>query len=142
MLKETAMVVSTSANKAKVAIVRSEACGNCPAKSMCNTASGNLNILEVGNPVHARPGQRVLIELRPEALLKATTLVYLVPATAMVAGATTGWLQTGTDMGAMIGALGGFLITSMFLFLHSRKNRDTVGPVISEIQSPGSGLHA
>ncbi len=31
MLKETATVVSTSTNRAKVAIVRSEVCGNCPA---------------------------------------------------------------------------------------------------------------
>lgn len=142
MLKETARVVSTSPGQAKVAIVRSEACGNCPAKSMCSAASGNINYLVVKNPVEAKPGEKVIIELRPEALLKATAMVYLLPATAMVAGATAGWLQTGTDLGAMIGALGGFLVTSLFLFLHSRRKKDTTGPVISEVQSPGIRLSA
>lgn len=133
MLKETAMVVSTTSNKAKVAIVRSEACGHCPAKNMCHTTSGGINILEVGHTMEVRPGEKVVIELHPQALVKATTMVYLVPATAMVAGATLGWLRSGTDMGAMIGALGGFLVTSLFLFLHGRKNRQTSGPVISEV---------
>ena len=71
MLKETATVVSTSPGQAKVAIVRSEACGNCPSKSMCSTASGNINVLEVRNPVEAKPGQKVIVELGPAALVKA-----------------------------------------------------------------------
>ena len=137
MLKETAMVVSTSTGRAKVAIVRSEACGNCPSKSMCSTASGNLNVLEVRNPVEARPGEKVMIELRPNALVKATAMVYLLPATAMVAGATAGWLQSGSDLGAMAGALAGFAAASLFLFLHGRRKKAAKGPTISKVLSPG-----
>ena len=141
MLKEAATVVSTSANKAKVAIVRSEACGNCPAKSMCSTASGDINVLEVRNPVDARPGQKVIIELQPEALIKATAMVYLVPATAMVTGATVGWLQAGTDLGSMFGALAGLAAASCFLFWHGRREKTTKEPAISEILSPGRLPH-
>ncbi|MCJ7499611.1 SoxR reducing system RseC family protein, partial [bacterium] len=128
MLKETATVVSTSPGQAKVAIVRSEACGNCPSKSMCSTASGNINVLEVRNPVEAKPGQKVIVELGPAALVKATAMVYLLPATAMVTGATAGWLQSGSDLGAMAGALAGFAAASLFLFLHSRREKATKGP--------------
>lgn len=136
MLKETATVVSTSADKAKVAIVRSEACGSCPAKSMCSAAaSGNLNVLEVRNPVEAMPGEKVIIELQPAALVKATALVYLLPATTMLVGATAGWLKTGTDLGSIIGAVSGLAISALFLFLHADKRERGNGPTISHIMA-------
>ena len=137
MLKETAMVISTTPKRAKVAIVRSEACGNCPAKSMCSAASGDINVLEVRNPVEARPGEKVIIELPPEALVRATALLYLLPAAAMVFGAATGWLQTGTDLGSMFGALTGLAATSLYLFWHGRREKETKGPTISEVLPPG-----
>jgi hypothetical protein len=67
MLEETAMVVSISQGHAMVALVRSEACGDCAAKSMCNPVSDNTMQMEVENPVGAKPGERVIIELPPEA---------------------------------------------------------------------------
>ncbi len=136
MLKETATVVSTSPGQAKVAIVRSEACGNCPAKSMCSTASGNINVLEVRNPVKAKPGEKVVIELQPETLIKATAMVYLFPATAMVVGTTVGWLKTGSDLGAIIGALTGLTAASLYLFWHGRREKPANGPTISKVLSP------
>lgn len=131
MLKETATVVSTTGDKAKVAIVRSEACGNCPAKSMCSAAaSGDLNVLEVKNPVEAMPGEKVVIELQPAALVKATALVYLLPATAMLVGATAGWLKTGTDLGAIIGTVTGLVVSGLFLFFHADRCGRGGGPTI------------
>jgi sigma-E factor negative regulatory protein RseC len=137
MLKENAIVVSTSHGLAKVAIVRSEACGSCPAKSMCSAAKGNLNILEVRNPVEAKPGEKVVIELQPAMLVKATAMLYLLPAVAMVAGATAGWLRSGSDMGAMAGALAGFAASSLFLYVHGRKQKAEIGPKISKVLAPG-----
>jgi sigma-E factor negative regulatory protein RseC len=141
MLKETAMVVSTSDTRAKVAIVRSEACGSCPAKSICSAASGNINVLEVGNPVKARPGERVLITLPPGDLLKASALVYLLPAAVMVAGATAGWLRSGTDLGAIVGALSGLAAASLFLVLRDRNEKANKGPMISAVLSPDGIAH-
>jgi sigma-E factor negative regulatory protein RseC len=135
MLQEKGTVISTSGNRAKVAIVRSEACGSCPSKGVCSTGSGNLNVLEVRNPVEANPGEKVIIDLQPGTLLKATALVYLLPATAMVAGATAVWLKTGTDLGAMIGALAGLAATTLFLFLHGRRKNAVKEPFISKIVS-------
>lgn len=136
MLKEKATVVSTEGSMAKVAIVRSEACGNCPAKSMCSTASWNVNILEVSNSANARPGEKVVIELRPDRLVKATLLMYLLPALAMVAGATAAWVKTGTDLGTMAGAAAGLAATTLFLHLHGRWRKKGIrGPVISDILS-------
>ncbi len=133
MLKESAMVISVSTGKARVALVRSEACGDCAAKSMCNPASGNLNVMEVGNPVEARPGEKVIISLPSKELLKATAMAYLMPAAAMVAGATLGWLKTNTDPGAIIGAFTGFAVSFLFLFGHSRRKKTDHGPEISKV---------
>jgi positive regulator of sigma E activity len=108
---------------------------------MCSAASGNINVLEVRNPVEARPGQKVIIELCPGTLVKATAMVYLAPATAMVAGATAGWLKTSSDAGAMIGALVGFAAVSLFLFFHGRGGKTTKGPTIAEILSPSRIPH-
>ena len=139
MLTETGRVVSTSGGRAKVAIVRSEACGHCPAKSMCNaTDTGNTNVLEVRNPAEAKPGEKVVIELQPEALLKATAMVYLLPATVMVSGATAGWLSTGNDLGAMVGALAGLAASTFFLFIHGRRKNVVRGPVISSVLPRGN----
>ncbi len=142
MLKESAMVMSVSPGKARVSLVRSEACGDCAAKSMCHSSPGGTMVMEVRNPIQARPGEKVVITLPPKELVKASAMVYLLPATAMVAGATVGWLKTGTDMGAMIGTLGGILVSSLYLFLHGRRKKEISGPVISEVQGPGSGVHA
>jgi sigma-E factor negative regulatory protein RseC len=141
MLKENAMVVSNSHGLAKVAIARSEACGSCPAKSMCSTGTGNINILEVRNPVDARPGEKVVIELRPATLVKATAMLYLLPAIAMVMGATIGWLRAGSDLGAMAGALAGLVIAFLFLYIHGRMHKSVKGPTISKVLSTGDIQH-
>ncbi len=137
MLQETAMVVSISHGRAVVSLVRSEACGDCAAKSMCHPTSGNAMQMEVKNPVGAKPGEKVIIELPPDALLKASTLAYLFPATVMVAGASVGWSRTGTDMGALFGALVGLAASSLYLYIYTRRKKFTQGPAISKVLNPG-----
>jgi sigma-E factor negative regulatory protein RseC len=137
MLEETAMVLSVSQSHAMVALVRSEACGDCAVKSMCHPGSENTMQMEVQNPVGAKPGERVIIELSPEVLLKASTMAYMFPATLMVAGAAVGWSRTGTDMGALIGALVGFTVSFLYLFIYSRRKKFTQGPAISKVLNSG-----
>ena len=81
----------------------------------------------------------MIIELQPETLIKATAMVYLFPAAAMVTGTTVGWLKTGSDLGAMIGALVGLIAASCFLFWHGHREKPTKGPTISKVLSP-SGI--
>ncbi len=137
MLEETGKVISTASGRAKVALVRSEACGNCAAKSICQPTSDNTMVLEVDNSLGANPGDRVIISLPPKALLKATTLVYLLPAMAMVAGAGVGWSRTGSDIGALVGSLAGLSISAVYLFLYDRRAKTGQGPAISKVLNPG-----
>jgi positive regulator of sigma E activity len=133
MLEETGMVVSVSSNQAKVAMVRSEACGNCPSKGVCHPTSEGFREMEVANPMGAKPGEKVVITLAPEVLLKATTLAYLFPATLMVVGATLGWSLKGTDMGALFGALAGLTVSSLYIYLHGKMKKAPQGPAISKV---------
>ena len=137
MLEETGMVVSVSSGRAKVALVRSEACGDCAAKSMCHPTSEGLREMEVANPMGAKPGEKVIITLPPDVLLKATTLAYLFPATLMVVGATVGWSLKGTDMGALFGALAGLAASSLYIYIHGRMKKAPAGPAISKILPRG-----
>jgi len=137
MLEETGMVVSVSSGLAKVALVKSDACGDCAAKSMCHSTSEGLREMEVANPMGAKPGEKVVITLAPAALLKATTLAYLFPATFMVVGATMGWSLKGTDMGALFGALAGLVVSSLYIYIHGKLKKSPQGPAISKILPRG-----
>jgi sigma-E factor negative regulatory protein RseC len=132
MLEETASVLSVKGGRAVVELVRSEACGSCSAKSMCHPASGESMRMEVDNPLSAAPGNRVTVSLPPEELLKASATAYLMPATAIVAGAAIGWSRTGTDLGSMVGAGAGFALSTLYLLVQGRRKR-TVAPYISRI---------
>lgn len=137
MLEETGIVVSTSQGRAKIALVRTEACGDCPSKGVCHPASEGLREMEVADPVGAKPGQKVLITLKPEVLLKATILAYLFPATLMVAGSTAGWSFFGTDMAALFGALAGLTVASLYIYIHGKTKRTRKGPAISKVLEKG-----
>lgn len=137
MLEETGIVVSVSPGRAKVALVRSEACGNCAAKSMCHSTSEHLREIEVANPIEAKRGEKVVITLSPEALLKATLLAYLFPSTLMVAGAAVGWFLKGTDLWSLFGALAGLTVSSTYIYMRGRRKKTTQGPAISKILHRG-----
>lgn len=141
MLKESGMVVSTDKDRATVLLVRSEACGNCPAKAACHATSDGNMTMEVTNHVEARPGDRVEIELEPSALLKASTLAYLMPALVTLVGAFIGWSLVGSDAGAMAGAAGGLAASSLFLFLYSRLKKNMEIPVISRVLPVSGSQH-
>ncbi len=133
MLEETAQVISVAGSRAKVSMVRTEACGECGAKDFCNPSSDNTMEMEVDNPVGAHTGDRVIISLSARDLLKATTLTYMFPAFVMVAGASVGWSKTGTDMGAMAGAAIGFTVSFLFVFFYSRRGSNKGAPKITKV---------
>lgn len=133
MMEEKAQVLSVEGHRAKVAMVRSEACGECGAKDLCHPTTGTTMQMEVENPIAAHPGDRVIITLPASSLLKATTLTYMFPAFLMVAGAAVGWSRTGTDMGALIGTGVGFAGSFLFVYYYSRSGKSGGLPRITKI---------
>ncbi|MCX7779478.1 MAG: SoxR reducing system RseC family protein [Negativicutes bacterium] len=79
------IVLATVNGIAKVKVARHsscENCGSCPG----NTAA----VLEARNPVDARPGQRVLLEMQQDSIVKAAFIVFILPLLGVFAGASGG----------------------------------------------------
>jgi positive regulator of sigma E activity len=100
---------------ANVLTARKEACGGCHdhggACSACPAASGKIES-RVINPVGARTGDMVCIELASTHLFTGAALFYLLPVALMVLGAGTGtWaagaLGAATSAWAILGCLAG-----------------------------------
>jgi sigma-E factor negative regulatory protein RseC len=90
MIEESAIVVQVSDDYAIVETEQRAACGSCKSAGSCSTSllSGLFkrrhNQLRVLNPIHARPGERVVIGVHENALLKVSFSAYLLPLLCML----------------------------------------------------------
>ena len=74
-MEEEGIVVSASGDLARVKFRKKGACASC---GICLSDGGDM-LVEVGNPVSARPGQKVRVMLEPRRILKAAFIVYVFP---------------------------------------------------------------
>ena len=93
MIEEAATVVGLDQEYAIVETRQRAACGSCQSAGSCSTTvlaglfKRRHNQLKVLNPVHAKPGEQVVIGLQEQALLKISFLAYLFPLFSMISGA-------------------------------------------------------
>lgn len=139
MIEEPATVISIDDDYAVVETQQRAACGACASASSCSTSvlSGlfkrRLNRLRVSNPIHAKPGTRVIIGVEENAFLKISFLVYLLPLVCMIvmailmqAVATNFIWLTGElpqVVGGLLGLIGGFFLLRLF----AGQNQDQPG---------------
>lgn len=119
MTERIGIVVGSDGNRlAKVLTPRKDACGGCDdhggACDACPAASGKIES-RVINPIGARTGDTVRIELASAHLFTGAALFYLLPVALMVMGAAFGaWvagaLGVTTTIGAILGCLGGGIV--------------------------------
>jgi sigma-E factor negative regulatory protein RseC len=92
-LREKALVVENKGNDAKVEILRSSACDHCRACSV-GTEKKPLFVW-AKNPLKARVGQLVEVEMQASTMLLATLIVYVIPLVAFIAGIGLGYSGAG-----------------------------------------------
>lgn len=101
------------AGTAWVKTMRSSACASCSSRDACNMDSGGGKEMEVEamNLANAKVGDRIVLNVKTTALLKATFLLYVFPILAMIAGALLGQTMAGMRGGdpSVWAALTGFL---------------------------------
>ena len=114
-MNEEGVVVSVLGDTMQVQVARKSACGsecaNCSAH-----CSDRAAVVEVTNSIHAVVGDRVLLQMSSNKVLKAAFLVYIYPILAMIVGylAADSIIQN-----EMFSAIFGFIIMIIsFIGLH------------------------
>ncbi len=104
--------------RAQVACVRESACsGDCHHCSGCGAVQQTI-LLEAENPIHAQPGDLVILKSRSAPVLKAAAVLYLLPLGAFFGGYA---IAAALDIsGAVWGSLA-FLASLAFIVIYDRR---------------------
>jgi len=90
MMEEQAIVVGVNGNQISVTTDRSSSCGHCSAKSGCGSAllgeffNRNSQELVVESELPLETGDKVVLGLNDDALLRGSFVVYAIPLLAML----------------------------------------------------------
>ncbi len=101
MIEETATVVRVEDNAVWVQTQRKSTCGKCAAKNGCGVAvldklfANKRNALRVLAKPGYQPGEKVVIGVREQALVRGSLAVYSVPLLGLLLGALAGTLAAG-----------------------------------------------
>lgn len=121
MIEQKAIVVSLKQGHAWVKPLSAGSCNGCDAKSASCSSSGAFDFMRsesekiyVNNPIHARPGDVVVIGLQSNTLLLYSVFAYLLPLISMLVFAILGnelftVLAMNADFGAILAGVGGLL---------------------------------
>jgi sigma-E factor negative regulatory protein RseC len=131
---------------ARIVTNRSGACGGCDSSSEgCHGCLANSRMISlVANPVGAKSGDTVQVEINSKDLFKGAAVLYILPVLTLLAGALAGrgfesalgWSETGSSiLGGLLGLAVGFAIVK--LVDRSQWARQRLSPRITAVVSPG-----
>jgi sigma-E factor negative regulatory protein RseC len=89
MATEKGIVTQIGPGTAWVRTLPSETCASCASCGTCNAQREDTEV-EVINEVGAKIGDRILIDIKTSAFLKATFLLYVFPIIGLLAGSLLG----------------------------------------------------
>jgi sigma-E factor negative regulatory protein RseC len=96
VIEESALVVASDAEIAEVEVQRRSTCGSCTARGACGTSLLDRLLgrrplrMVLSNAIGAAPGERVVIGVSEQALLRAALAAYLLPLLGLIVGAVAG----------------------------------------------------
>jgi Positive regulator of sigma E activity len=129
------IVIEASGDIAKVKTNRHGDCKNCGA-----CPGDGATVLEVQNPLGAKPGQGVVFEIKEENMLKAAFVVYILPIIAIFLGAICGtWLATKFGQPEKMFQIGGgivaFILSVLYVKVFDRAvdRNNKLKPIITRI---------
>ncbi len=139
MATERGIVIRAGNGTAVIKVVPSEACQGCSAHGSCSAQKGEMEV-EVLDPVGAREGDRIVVDMETASLMKASFLLYVFPILCMTAGAGLGagaahrWGMDVSLLSALFG-LGCFGLSLLFVRYQGNRMalRKTYRPKIVKI---------
>ena len=147
-MARTGLVISTHGTRAQVMTNRRGPCADCAEEGACALTIGGQpattpDLVEANNPIRARPGDTVELDLVGHTELRVSLLVWIVPLVGLIAGAIAGaalhdTLSLGQDPAAMLGAtLGIFGAYALLMAIDRRSKHDQrLVPEIQKIVQP------
>lgn len=127
---------------------RKGACSGCHSGDGCRSclSTGSKMESRVANPIHARAGDIVKINLKSSDLFKSAALFYLVPVAGLFAAALAGdglaaWAGWQATTGSVLGGLAGLIlgIGLVMLIGRSRYARQHLAPSITAVVTSPAG---
>ncbi|HEX9592449.1 MAG TPA: SoxR reducing system RseC family protein [bacterium] len=111
LLLEEGVVVGVDGDTAQVSVSRTSACGGCAQEGACNPLdpAGQEIVIRVDNALDARPGQRVVVGIEENMVLRGAAWVYALPLVTFFLGYWLGGMMApageGESGAAIVGAL-------------------------------------
>jgi sigma-E factor negative regulatory protein RseC len=141
MIEEEAVVTQLEAGQVWVEKTSGPSCGSscaqpCATAAVADYLGKSRARIAVLSPIEVRPGDRVVIGIEEDALIKGSLSVYLVPLIGLLVGAILGKAIGGslfsiaTDAAALIGGLLGLIGTLIFLRFALVLPRNKLQPVV------------
>ncbi|NOY66089.1 MAG: SoxR reducing system RseC family protein [Gammaproteobacteria bacterium] len=127
MLEEEAIVIKAEDEYIWVEARSSSSCSNCSAKQGCGTASlqkwysRKPNQLRIVNTKGFSVGDKVIIGIPEQAVVKGSFMIYMLPLLALIAGAIAGsafgnWLYPGfSEVFSIVTGFAAFLLCFRWL---------------------------
>ena len=133
-MKQNALVTKINSNgSATVSVLRKSACSTCSGRHVCGGSKQTL--ATVKNPLGAKAGDTVVIEVPSSNVLLYATLVFLAPVLlALIAYASFSPLGT---TATVIATACGFCLPFAVAFIASKVLGDRLSPCITEILPEG-----
>lgn len=116
---------NTNDGFARIKTNRSGACGGCDSGSgHCHSCLANSQMISrVANPINAKPGETVRVELDSRNVFKGAAVLYLLPVFTLMGGAFAGpgigthlglSGSTGSEIFSLVGLLVGLFLVKVF----------------------------
>ena len=123
-MTQDAIVIKLLPNAmAEVAVTRSTACGsNCGSCEACIFQSELKAVAK--NSIHARPGQRVVIESRTSKVFSAAILVYVMPLVFFVLGFAVASLLGASEGLSILVSFICLILAAVILVLHQKRQSE------------------
>lgn len=124
-MEERGRVVETLDSLARVEVIRHEACRHCRA---CDFGRTDRVVVEATNPIGARVGDEVVLELESSRVLGAALVAYMLPLALMVVGICLGGVlarasgrsESASLFGAILG-LGSLALSYVGVYLYDKR---------------------
>jgi sigma-E factor negative regulatory protein RseC len=139
MIEDIGKVVQVIDDKAYVEVERSSACAQCGLQEAEELATGGKVVFEAYNLAGAKSGDRVKVQVRTGAYMRASLYIYGIPVLFLIIGAIAGAyaatiLRKSSDSMSALFAMGGLVVGFIILFLlRKRSNKAEYMPVVVEV---------